>query len=301
MPASIFNQPAGGSFAENLARARDFASGIRTNAAPPAVETEAIAALSGDIGAASAAQVATEMAGPVAAQQAPDLADAARVAAQASIADPAYAASAAQQLDVVVQPRLLVQGQGGPTMIPVDVAVPAAYTNVSIAPATAHVVDPATGQVVAMQAADRAATSSPLRNLRRMSAQDLGAMFSGGGGGERASVSRAPVAGAAARPGWRDQINNAIEAAKGPARAPGGAGAVVADGAAAVAKPSLLERIRAGAPDLAALRGSGGGGGAAAHVAGDVAEAAVKTAGATGRAGLFASLREAAELAAKLK
>jgi hypothetical protein len=275
MPASLFTNPAGGSFADNLARAREFASSARTGGAPPAAaQAEVAAALAGDIGVPAASQVATEVAAPVAAQQAPDLEAAARAAAQASIADSAYAASAAQQLDVVVQPRLIVQGQMGPTVIPVDVAVPAAFTNVSIAPATARVIDPATGQAIAAQVVAPAAESvaaSPVRSLRSMGAQDIGALF-GGGGARRASVATSATAGeavaaAASNPGWRDQINHAIEAARGPAR-----------GAAGPAPAT-----------------------AAANVADEVAEAVVKTAGASGRAGLFTQLREAAAFAAKLR
>jgi hypothetical protein len=103
------------------------------------------------------------------------------------------------------------------------------------------------------------------------------------------------VAEAAAKPGWRDQIAHALDSARGPAAATSTAG----DVAEAVVKPGLLDRIRASAPDLAALRGPSGG--AAATVAGEVAETAVKGLGASARSGLFAQLREAAELAAKIK
>lgn len=297
---SLFgSRPTGGSFTDNLRQALDFASGAAKRAPAasvevPAVDTEAVAALAGDATPAApvAADVATEVAAPVA-DDATDLAAAARAAAEASLADPAYAAAAQQQVDVVVQPNLLIQGQSAPTVIPVDIPVPAAAPNVTIAPATATVIDPATGQAVAAQAAGDVATA-PTRGLRSWGADDIGKLFGAG----RGTSPAAPVATGAvaeqavesgAKVGWREQINNAINAARG-ASAPAAVETVVADAAPAAARPSLLDRIRANAPDLAALRGTPA---STAAVADEVVDAAA----ATGRSGLLDDLRKAAKFA----
>jgi hypothetical protein len=359
----LFGPPnTGGSFADKLAQARAFLDNARGAGAPDAAvevdpahglaaEAPTEAAAAADVAPGAAAPTGVDPAVPVttAAGHDPDgLAAAARAAAEQSIADPAYNAAATQNIDVVVQPRVLVQGQPGPVVVPVDVAVPMAHTNVTVAPAQAVVLDPATGQVVAAStaapaaggaapsaAAQAAEAAAPTRGFRSMTAADIGNFFGGGGrtgaapaaaaGGEAAPVVADAAAPAAApRAGWRQQINDAIVAARGPAaepaatvagapaeaaapaaggggwrakvedalglaKAPGRAAAEAAAPAAdAVAQPSLLDRIRANTAGIGEVltRTTPD----AAPVADDVVKAA-------GRSGLMDELRRAAELA----
>lgn len=276
MTHSLFNAPAGGSLQDKVNQALRFAQGARgTQAAAPPDAVEEVRALAAEAvdaaPAGGAGAVATEVAAPVAATEAPDLAAAARAAAQQSLADPAFAGAAQQQVDVVVQPRLIVQGQSGPTIIPVDVAVPAAHTNVTISPATAVVVDPATGRAVTTQAAHLA---------------DSVPTVAGGGG--TASVD-----------GLRGKLAEALAAARGTTAAAEVPAALVTEAAPAAARPGLLDRVRASGPslqDLATLARRGG-----APQVGDGAAATVATAAASGRgASLLDQLREAAQVAQRV-
>jgi hypothetical protein len=98
----------------------------------------------------------------------------------------------------------------------------------------------------------------------------------------------------------RTQLEAAIALARTNANAPAAAVTAEAaqDVAAAAVKPNLLERIRANAPDLSALR-AGSAYGAAAMV--DDAVGAAATAGnGAARAGLLDELRRAAQFAAKV-
>lgn len=149
---------------------------------------------------------------------------AAQSAATAGVADPAYSGAARQVVDVQIQPRLIIQGQQGAVVVPVDVPVPAAEPRVVIAAPTAVVVDPATGAAVpqARQAAavapeGAAVAASPRAGFRNMSAQQIGDLFRRG--------ASSPAAGAAA-------AAPAVDAAMGAAR------------------PSLVEQLRAAASGL---------------------------------------------------
>ncbi len=284
---------AGGSFADKVAQARDFLNGARGQAPAAAVDldpithglaaeapVEAAAAAAADVAPSAAASTGMDAAAPVitaAGHDADGLAAAARAAAQQSIADPAYVAAAQQNVEFIVQPRVLVQGQSGPVVVPVDIAVPAATTNVTVAPAQAVVLDPATGQIVAApqaaapvaapaaaaQAADVA--TPPTRGLRSWGIEDLANLGRGRNtaavvapAAEAAVSAAADAAPAASGGGWRAQINDAIVAARGPASPAAGVADVIAD----APKVGLLERIRANtagigevltrtAPDLA--------------------------------------------------
>lgn len=275
MTHSLFNAPAGGSLQDNVDRALRFAQVARGGSATPPPVAEAVNALSGADGVAprAAAGVATEVAAPVVAAEGPDLAVAARAAAEQSIGDPAFTAAAQQQVDVVVQPRVIVQGQLGPTIIPVDVPIPAAQANVSIAPATALVVDPATGQAIAAEAAQAAPTEVAAAPVRSLAAE-------------------APGVG-----GLRAQLADALAAARGTSA---GTPQVVGETAAVAPRAGLLDRVRAtgaGLEDLAALARRGGG---AASSVGD-GTAAVTTVAAGGRAtSLLDQLRDAAQVAQRI-
>jgi hypothetical protein len=317
MTQSIFGPPAGGSFTENIQRALDFANANVRRSVPGAAaaevaDTSNVGALVGEAasegGPAGNAAIATELGAPVAAAPAgDDLAAAARAAAEASIADPAYLAAAQQQVDVVVQPRIIVQGPSGPVVVPVDVPIPAAQANVMIQPGQAVVIDAATGQPVAAAAAGAAGgDASAVRGLRSWGAADFGRFFGGGGRPEAVAAPAAQAidaggapAAAAGSGGLRESLGEALQRARGTQAAN-----VVAEGAAeparalAAPRPGLLDRIRANAPDLATLRGTGGGTAAAADIAADVATDAAQS---VGRSGLLDELRRVAQVASKVK
>lgn len=190
----------------------------------------------------AAAQVGAAVAG-----NDPDaLARAAQAAAAAGAADPA----AQQVLDVAVQPRLIIQGQAGPIVVPVDVAVPAAQARVSIQPAIPVVVDPLTGQAVATgnaaaatpQAAAAApdVAAAPRQGLRTMSAEDIGSLFRRGG-----AAGGAVEVADAVQPSLIERLRGAAAGV-----------APVADEAAPVADEGVkgLAAVREGLAGLGALR-----------------------------------------------
>ncbi|MCW2922292.1 MAG: hypothetical protein JWL76_2166 [Thermoleophilia bacterium] len=250
MNTQLFGAPnTGGSFADKLKTATDFLNGARGQATAPVVDAEPVThglavaeAPVADVAPGAAAPTGVDAAASVttaAGHDADGLAAAARAAAEQSIADPAYTAGAQQQVEVIVQPRVMVQGQQGPIIVPVDVAVPAAQTRVTIAPAQSVMLDPATGQIVAAPAAAQAAAPAAqvaeagaptTRGFRSWGIEDLANI----GRGRNAAAAPAAAAPAAAAPaataattvaadapaaagggGWRAQINDAIIAARG--------------------------------------------------------------------------------------
>ncbi len=268
MSTQLFGQPnVGGSFADKLAQAREFLNGARGTAAPaadaavdPVTHGLAAEAPAVDVAPGAAAPTGIDAAAPVttAAGHDPDgLAAAARAAAEQSIADPAYAAAATQQVEVVVQPRVMVQGQSGPIVVPVDIAVPAAQTNVTVAPAQAVVLD-ASGQAVAAPVAAAAApvadvAAPPTRGFRSWGIEELASLGRGRGAtpavapssGTSATTAGAVAAeapAAAAGGGWRSQVEHLLLQGRG------GAGAAADAPAAAVV---------ADAPVVAAAGGGG--------------------------------------------
>lgn len=270
-----------GSALDQLKNLRDMAS--RTAAEPAAAAVDAAPVEAFAVGAeapaaapAGNAAQATQYvddpalrAGAAVAGNDPDaLARAAQAAAAAGAADPA----AQQVVDVAVQPRLIIQGQSGPIVVPVDVAVPAAQTRVSIAPATAVVVDPATGQAIATQAtgaAPETVAAAPRQGLRSMSASDIGDLFRGRSG----AAAGAPAA--AVADSSTSLIDRLRAAAAGRAQVAPAAGEVapVVTEVAGEAKPSLLGQLRGAAGQL---RGTAATGAAADVVTDVVADGAAK-------------------------
>lgn len=295
----LFNQPVRGSFADQLARARQFAAGAPGSAdAVEAAPVEAFAAADP-----ATVDAATGFVPDGAAMQAggsaDDLARAAQEAASGALADPAFRSAADQVMDIQVQPRLIVQGQSGPIVIPVDIAVPAAQPRVTIAAPTAVVVDPATGQAVANAAAaapETVASAAPevvtsqRQSLRSMSAADLGALF--GGGHTRTVAAAPPVVEAAAvadaAPAHASALDQ-LRALGQQARTPRAAAPVVAGDAAAVGG-GLLDRIRAGVAGMQGAPRMTDGASEAATVVDDAVAGAAKS-------GLMGQLRDAARLA----
>lgn len=158
MSTQLFGPPnSGGSFADNVNRARNFFQQSRSRGAEPPIEASPVHGLAAEAPNAPVADApAPAAAAPTGYVDAPTtaavsghdpdgLAAAARSAAEQAVTDPAVQ----QQVDVIVQPRIFTQAQPGPVVIPVDIAIPAAHTNVTIQPATAITIDAAGQPVVA--------------------------------------------------------------------------------------------------------------------------------------------------------
>ncbi|MCW2927508.1 MAG: hypothetical protein JWM86_1476 [Thermoleophilia bacterium] len=190
-------------------------------------------------------------AGGIAGHDIDSLARAAQEAAMRGALDPA----AQQFVDVQVQPRLIIQGQRGPIVIPVDVAVPAAQARVNIATPITMLVDPVTGQAVPAGAAAggavaeaaapaAAAEAGGLGGIRSMNAEQFGALFRRGGGAAPAAapeaVAEAAGAAGAGRPSLLEQLRGAGEALHG-APAAEAAAVPVAEAAAPAARGGLLD------------------------------------------------------------
>lgn len=273
MTEPLFTRRQHGSALEQLMQLRDMARRAPAAEAVEAAPVEAFAANADGHAAAPAAGGAAAEPGAAYVDDAaraagvvgndPDgLARAAQAAAAAGVADPAYAGVAQQIVGVQVQPRLLLQAQNGPIVIPVDVPVPAAQPHVVIAPPTAVVVDQS-GQVIAQPAAAAAAGGTPApaprANFRNMGAEDFGNLFRRGGAAQAAAPAAAEGAGAAApaaagnaRPSLLDQLRDAAGQLHRPNAAPAAeeAAAAVADAAPAAGKPSLMDQLRGAAGQL---------------------------------------------------
>ncbi|MCW2923603.1 MAG: hypothetical protein JWM98_1007, partial [Thermoleophilia bacterium] len=150
-------QPAGPrlSFAEQIAQARNFFNGgaqPAAAAAPAGAAAEAFGAADVPAGAVAAAEPAAAEAGAqfvpeaagaaagVAGHDPEALARAAQAAAQGGLNDPAFMDAARPQIQVHVQPRLIMQ-QAEQVNIPVDIAVPGAQAQVFFAQPNAVLVD----------------------------------------------------------------------------------------------------------------------------------------------------------------
>jgi hypothetical protein len=152
-----------------------------------------------------------------------------------------------------------------------------------------------------------AAVAAPARQApawRGWGIQDLADRLGGGGrigAGAPAPEAVADVAAAAvdAAPPQKlgDRLVEALRAARHPAAPAAPAAEAAAEAVEHAAKPSLLETLRAGMPDMAALRGSAGAGGAVADVALEGAEQATRSL----KDDLLKGLLQAGEIATKAR
>ena len=311
----IFTQPNRGTFADQLNQARKFVTGAGgSGGAVQTAQVQAFAAGEPAVIDAAAQFVPDAATAPAGAVASDDLARAAQEAATGALVDPAFRGAADQVLDIQVQPRLIVQGQSGPIIVPVDIAIPAAQPRVTIATPTAVVVDPATGQAIAAQQFDAApvavqaaaaeavpgVATAQRQGLRGMTATQLGELF--GAGRARSGAAAQVVAPAAAT----ETAVAATQVAPAPTRGASildqlrGIGdqlvtprttTTATEGASAGAGSSLLARIRAGSGGLEAL---------ARKSSGDVANVATDVAGGVARSGLLNDLRNAAQLVSRV-